>query len=246
MKSYKTNVYGHRGASEYAPENSMEAFKLAYDMGADGIEFDVQLSKDGQIVVIHDETIDRTSNATGYIRDYTLDELRTFDFNNNKENFNNIKIPLLVDVLKEFENKEFLLNIELKNNILPYPTLEEKVLELVEQFEFIDNTIFSSFSHSSMVYLKSLRPDAKIAFLYSNKIVDVTDYLQKFDISIANPSEALCGSKSDIELFHNNNQQVNVWTVNYGSVMRKLFDMGVDGIITNKPDLAVEIKNDVR
>ena len=77
----KTQVWAHRGASAYAPENTLEAFRLAAEMGADGVELDVQLSRDGELVVAHDETIDRVSNGTGYIKDYTLAQLKKLSFN---------------------------------------------------------------------------------------------------------------------------------------------------------------------
>lgn len=268
MNTYKTKIYGHRGASDYAPENSMEAFKLAYEMKACGIEFDVQLTKDNKIVVIHDETIDRTSNGKGNVSDFTLKELRSFDFNcknrkyqksyqnlktnqetNSETNpetkiFENIKIPLLSEVLEQFKNKDFLFNIELKNNIINYENLEEKTLSLIKEFDFLEKTIFSSFSHKSMCKMKEFAPSANIAFLYSTGIMDEISYLDKYNISIANPVSFLCNTKEKIDEFHMANKSVNVWTVNQGSLIREFCDFGIDGIITNRPDLGVEIKND--
>lgn len=258
MDAYKTKIYGHRGASDYAPENSMEAFNLAYEMKACGVEFDVQLTKDNQIVIIHDETIDRTSNGNGNVSDFTLKELRSFDFNcknrkyqksyENSENkiFENIKIPLLSEVLEQFKNKDFLFNIELKNNIINYENLEEKTLSLIKEFGFLEKTIFSSFSHKSMCKMKKLSPSANIAFLYSTGIMDEVCYLDKYNISIANPVHFLCNTYEKVDEFHKGNKSVNVWTVNQGSLIRLFCDFGVDGIITNRPDLAVEIKNDVK
>lgn len=95
---YKTRIWAHRGASGYAPENTLEAFKLAIDEKADGIELDVQLTKDKELVVIHDEKIDRTSNGKGYVKDYTLEELKKFNFNYGNEKYEEVKIPTLKEV----------------------------------------------------------------------------------------------------------------------------------------------------
>ena len=93
-----TKVWAHRGASAYAPENTLEAFKLAVDIGSDGIELDVQLSKDGELVVIHDEEIDRTSNGKGFVKDYTLKELKKFNFNHSNSKYHKVNIPTLKEV----------------------------------------------------------------------------------------------------------------------------------------------------
>lgn len=244
MGSYNTIIYAHRGASEYSPENSMESFRQGYDMGADGIEFDVQLTKDGKIVVTHDERIDRVSNGTGFVKDYTLEELRKFDFNNNMQGFSNVKIPTLEEVFEEFQNKDFVFNMELKNSIINYENLEEKVVQMSKKFRIMDRIIFSSFSHKSMIKLRNIEETAKIALLYSWEILDEVEYLAKYNIMYTHPSHKLCSTKEDIEMYHRANQKVNLWTINKGSDMRRLFDFGVDAICTNRPDLAVEIKND--
>lgn len=103
---YQTKIYGHRGASEYVPENSMEAFQLAYEMGADGIEFDVQMTKDEQLVVVHDEEISRVSNGNGFVKDFLLEEIRALDFNRTHPEFKEIRIPLLEEVLEQFKYKK--------------------------------------------------------------------------------------------------------------------------------------------
>ena len=96
----KVKIFAHRGASAYAPENTLEAFRLAMEQGADGIELDVQLTKDGELVVIHDETIDRVSNGKGAVRDYTLEELKSFSVSNHFEQYPDVKIPTLREVLE--------------------------------------------------------------------------------------------------------------------------------------------------
>ena len=105
-----TKIFAHRGASAYAPENTMEAFALAVKQGADGIELDVQMTKDGEVVVIHDETIDRVSDKKGAVRDYTLEELRKFSFSNHMEKYKDAAIPTLKEVLEFLDRKSTRLN----------------------------------------------------------------------------------------------------------------------------------------
>ncbi|MDE6182363.1 MAG: glycerophosphodiester phosphodiesterase, partial [Eubacteriales bacterium] len=144
-----TKIFAHRGASAYAPENTMEAFKLAIKQNADGIEIDVHLTKDNHVVVIHDETIDRVSNGKGFVRDYTLEELRQFSYNYNFNQYENVKIPTLEDVLELIKPTNLILNIELKTNFLWYENIEEIVLSIVDKFEMQDRIIYSSFNHYS-------------------------------------------------------------------------------------------------
>ncbi|WP_313070465.1 glycerophosphodiester phosphodiesterase [Lacrimispora sp.] len=249
---YQTKIYGHRGASHYAPENSMEAFQLAYDMGADGIEFDVQMTKDGYLVVTHDEEISRVSNGSGYVKDFLLEEIIQFQFNRTHPEFGWVRIPLLEEVLERFAqaevrtNKEFRFNIELKNNIFSYAGMEEKILKVVKERNLLERTLFSSFSHASMVKLSRLEPEAKVAFLYADGIMDIADYVQRYKVNTVHPAWYRLGNKDIFEILHERGIEVNIWTVDSGKDIRRFCDMGVDGIITNKPDLGSEIRDDYK
>ena len=121
----------HRGYSYLYPENTMLAFQKAIERGFDGIETDVHLTKDGYLVLCHDETIDRTSNGKGYIKDLTLDELKQYSFSCHSQY--NEKIPLLKDLLLLIKDKDILLNIELKTDVIHYQGIEKKVYDLVDQ-----------------------------------------------------------------------------------------------------------------
>ncbi len=247
---YQTKIFGHRGASQYAPENSMEAFQLAYDMGADGIEFDVQMTRDGYLVVIHDEEISRVSSGRGYVKDYTLEELRSFQFNRTHPEYEEVKIPLLEEVLDQFvekrtnDDKEFLFNLELKNNIFPYEGMEEKVMKLVKEKEALGRTLFSSFSHASMLKLRELERSAKVAFLYCDGIMDIGDYAEKYKINTVHPAWYLLNRKGTFEVLRERGIEINIWTVNSGKEIRRFCEMGVNGIMTNKPNLGCEIRDD--
>ena len=160
-----TKVWAHRGASAYAPENTLEAFKLAVDMGADGIELDVQLSKDGELVVIHDEEIDRTSNGKGFVKDYTLKELKKFNFNNSNSKYHKVNIPTLKEVFELLKSTEMDINVELKTGVFFYEGIEEKVLSLAKEMKMEERIIYSSFNHYSVMKVKELDENAKIGLL---------------------------------------------------------------------------------
>lgn len=246
---YQTKIYGHRGASEYAPENSMEAFQMAYDMGADGIEFDVQMTRDGCIVVAHDEEISRVSDGKGFIKDYTLEELRTFTFNKTHPEYAYVKIPLLEEVLEQFgqkndRDKEFLFNIELKNSIFAYEGIEEKVLKMVKENNVLERTLFSSFFHASMLKLRKIEPQAKVAFLYCDGFMDMAGYAQKYKVSMVHPAWYLLDREDTFQALREKEIGINTWTINSGKEIRRFCNMGVDGIITNRPDLGCEIRDD--
>lgn len=243
---YQTKIYGHRGASEYAPENTIPAFQLAYDMGADGIEFDVQMSRDGHLVITHDEEISRVSDGKGFVKDFTLEELRQFNFNKLHPEYGEVKIPVLEEVLNLFKDKDFLLNIELKNGIIPYDGLEEEVLRLVVEYGCMENIIFSSFYHESMRKLRNTQPNAKVAFLYCDGILEIPEYMERYGVDIVHPAWYHLNRGDLLDRLHNKGIQVNTWTVNSGKDIRSLCDMGVDGIITNRPDLGSEIRDDKR
>ena len=145
----KTKVWAHRGASAYAPENTLEAFLLAAEQGADGVELDVQLTKDGEMVVVHDEEIDRVSDGSGFVKDYTLAELKILNFNKTHPEYQDVKIPTLREVYEALKPTGVTINVELKTGIFWYKDLEKKVLELTKEMEMEDRVIYSSFNHAA-------------------------------------------------------------------------------------------------
>lgn len=150
-------VIAHRGASAYAPENTMTAFEKAIELGAQGLELDVQLSSDGKLVVIHDEKLDRTSNAKGWVKDKTLDELKSLDFGSwFSKAFAGEKIPLLDEVMELISAWDGILNIEIKSGVVIYPDIEQKVAAAISKFNMHDRIIVSSFNHYSLVNLRKI------------------------------------------------------------------------------------------
>ncbi len=254
--SRKVKVLGHRGASGYAPENTIPAFRKAIEMGADGVELDIQLTKDGEIVVIHDETIDRTSNGSGNVRDYTLEELRQFDYNyqnviNPKTKkkiqgekmypeYDKIDIPTMREVFELFKPTDKIINIELKTGVFFYD-IEEKILALAKETDMEDRVIYSSFNHYSVKKIKALKPDAVCGFLYADGPVEMPEYAKKHGAEALHPAfynlqyPGFCDECKRLGI------DINVWTVNSEEQIRFCIKAGVTSIIGNYPDLAIKI-----
>ena len=241
----KVKVWAHRGASGYAPENTLEAFKLAADMGADGVELDVQLTKDGELVVVHDEYIDRVSDGHGRVVDYTLEELRQFNFNKmHPEYMPSCKIPTLREVLELLNNTRMTVNIELKTGVIFYPGIEKKVVELVHCMGWQDRILYSSFNHCSVMKVREYDSEARIAFLYAEQLSQVADYAVMNGVYSLNPSVLCTTLEDEMRRCREKNIQINVWTVNDEENMRRLNRMGVNSLITNYPDIAKKIVNE--
>ena len=237
----KPLVWAHRGASAYAPENTLEAFQMAIDMGADGIELDVQLTKDGEMVVIHDEWIDRTCEGTGWVKDYTLEELRRFNFNKTCPKYEHADIPTLRQVYELVKPTSLTINVELKTGIVFYPDLEKRVLELTKEFGMEDRVLYSSFNHRSCVKLHELEPEAYVGFLCMDGPIDMAAYVSKFGGNAIHPALYNLQYPDYMKDAIAYGLDVNSWTINEPEHMMMACKLGINAIITNHPDRAKEI-----
>lgn len=238
----KTKIIGHRGGAAGFPENTLAAFKKAVELGADGVEFDVQLSKDGEVVVIHDELIDRTMTGSGLVKEHTLKELRQMSAGEFfSPDFKSEKIPTLAEVLEVVQDLE-VINIELKN-YLPYPKLEEKVLKLVDQFEIREKVIISSFNHYSLQKIKKLQPEIRTGALLMAKIINPADYAFKRAFNALH-LHFLTADQEIIDKSHFMGMQVNVYTVNFPDSVVELLEKGVDMIMTDDLKMAIELRDE--
>jgi glycerophosphoryl diester phosphodiesterase len=225
----------HRGASGYAPENTMVAFRRAEQLGADGFELDVLLTRDGVPVVIHDETLDRTTDGKGWVHQHTYAELLHLDAGSwFAPAFAGEKIPTLEQVIAEFGKRMFL-NIELKNSYIPMPQLEAKVIELIRRYGVEKNCLVSSFDHHSVADFHELAPEIPIGLLYDCILVHAHEYAKRVGAMALHPYFR-CTTKKLVDAAHAEGLQVNVWTVNETSDMHWMLAIGVDAIITNYPD----------
>jgi glycerophosphoryl diester phosphodiesterase len=245
MMLMKPVIIAHRGASKKAPENTMPAFKKAVELGAGGIELDVQLSSDGHLVVIHDEKVDRTSNGKGLVRDKTLAELRSLDFGGwFSEEFEGTGIPLLEEVFELYSGWDGMLNIEIKNGPVFYPGIEKAVADAMRNAGMTGRTIVSSFNHYSLVEIRSLDSGIRTAPLYMEGLYEPWVYARHIGAEAIHP------------LFYNivpevmkgciaNGIAVNPFTVDEPGYIKMIAAAGVSGIITNVPDTALKIINEI-
>jgi len=236
-------IWGHRGASGYAPENTLEAFSLAVEMGADGVELDVQLTKDEEIVVIHDETIDRVSNGKGWVKDYTLKELKTFNYNKTHPEYEFVTIPTLKEVYTLLKDTELCINVEVKAGVICYKGIEEKILKLSDQMGMQDRVLYSSFNHYSIRRIQVLNTNAQIGLLYTQGLTNVVEYGIKMGVNAIHPSMDSLKCPGLINLCKQNSLQTHVWNVRDEDISY-CCEMGVDAIITNYPDRTARIINE--
>lgn len=237
----KTKVWAHRGASAYAPENTLVAFELAIKQGADGIELDVQLTRDNELVVIHDERIDRVCNYTGYVKDYTLKELKNFNFNKKFPQYKKVTIPTLEEVYELIKPTGLTINVELKNSIIQYEGIEEKLIKLENMMEIQDRIIYSSFNHYSLMKLKKINNNADVGILFSDEFIDIPAYAVKIGVNALHPALYILQIPNFIKDCKEKNLPLHVWTVNEEEHMKMMVDNKIEAIITDKPDLARKI-----
>jgi glycerophosphoryl diester phosphodiesterase len=240
----KTMIQAHRGASVFHSENTLEAFSLAIEQGADGIELDVHLSKDGEIVVAHDARLERVSNGKGFINDHTLEELKSLNFNNSYFSGQTYRIPLLSEVFSLLKPSNLTVNIELKTTERLYPDLPEKLLALAGEYAMNERIIYSSFNHYSLKQIKTLNSGAKIGLLYELGMVDPWVYAKYLGADAIHPHYYVIAALPEtVERCHEHGVMVNVWTVDDSQAIKLMLKYGVDGIITNRPDIAAACRN---
>ena len=219
--------YAHRGASEYTPENTLLAFYTGMYMGANGIETDVQMTKDGVLVLFHDNTILRLTGAEGSIQDYTLQQLRQFTFENNGQVD---KIVVFEDFLQQFGWRDITFAIEIKQ-----AGIESRVVDMIRQYGIESKTVVTSFMLDSVRAAKKYAPEQKVGFL-TRAIDDAL--LEELK---AMGAEQLCPEAPDVTAetvarWHADGFEVRAWGVKDEVLMRQVYDAGADGMTVNFPD----------
>ena len=236
-----TAIWAHRGASAYAPENTIPALKLALEQGADGVEFDVQRTADGELVVIHDEAINRTSNGIGRVVDLTLEQLRRCNFSNGFVGYRNVQIPTVREALELLAPTGVAINIELKNTIEPYPGIEFDAWRLVEEFGVQDRVVISSFNHFGLANLRESVEPRNLGLLYAEGLFDPWEYALWFGAGALHPHRLVLRQPHFMWLCHEAGIRAHVWTVDEPGEIKHLASLGVDAVITNFPDRAKEV-----
>ena len=232
----------HRGFSGKYPENTLLAFRKAIEAGADGAELDVHLTKDNELVVIHDERIDRTTDGEGFVADYTYGELSRFDASATfKDVYGFNKIPTLREYFELVKPVDgFITNIELKTGFNEYPGIEQAVYDLIREFGLEDRTIISSFNHYSVMRFKALAPQIKCGYLVADWIYNFGEYASSRNVECVHPHFVSLNEGSVAEI-KSHCVQINTWTVNTPEEVERLYNLGVDAVITNYPDMAKSV-----
>ena len=238
MHKYKNFInYAHRGASEYAPENTFLSFYLGLYMGANGIETDVQLTKDGVLVLFHDQTLERVTGEKGNLSDYTLSQLKTFSV---KKNGLADKIITFEDFLIHFAHKDLTFAIELKGDKTAIPTAD-----LLRKYDMVSKTIVTSFKFKELVDFGNYAPEFRTGYLA----------LEEIDNTLLNKMKAhgiqeLCPNaevitKEKVDNWKSMGFEVRAWGVSTPEIMKNVFHTGINGMTVNFPDLLTEYYKEI-
>ena len=233
-------IFAHRGDFAHAPENTLPSFEQALQKGADGVELDVKLTSDGQLIVIHDSAVDRTTNGKGRVASLPLEDIRKLDAGNwFNEKFAGTKVPLLEEVF-EVVSKDKLINIELTNYSSPRDGLAIKVCALIKRHNNHRQIIFSSFFSSNLKIAAQTLPEIPRGLLAMPGLVGL--WARSFGFMFGN-YQALHPhisntSKQQMQRAHRVKRRIHVWTVNSPEEINQLKEWGADGIITDDPQMA--------
>jgi glycerophosphoryl diester phosphodiesterase len=229
------DVIAHRGNSGAAPENTLAAFRQVAETGAQGAEFDVQLSRDGVPVVIHDEKLERTSTGTGWVGEHTAAELHALDAGRwFGPAFAGERIPTLEEVLNVFLGTPLRLIIELKTNRIPYPGLAALTVALVRRLGMTGQTVVSSFNHATLLEARAAAPEMEYAALVSDRLIEPWVYARRHGFAALHPRASAVDAEV-VERCHQAGLKVRVWTVDDPVECARLERLGVDAVITNHP-----------
>lgn len=238
LRGQRTLVFAHRGGAKLAPENTIEAFDRGLAAGADGLEFDVRLSRDGEVVVIHDPTINRTTPGTGAVSDLTADELSRW------------RVPRLREVLERYRDHALIIELKESNGLLA-----RKVVDLVREHDATDRVALGSFHATPMRIARELepriptgaaKPEIRLA-LYASYIGIAPVWASYQSLQVPERSRGRrVVSRRFIRAAHRAGLAVHVWTVDEERDMRRLIGWGVDAIISDRPDVAIRIVHETR
>lgn len=236
-------IFGHRGASISAPENTLSAFELALQQGASAVELDVMLSKDEQVMVIHDPSVDRTTNGNGRVSEMDCAQLKQLDAGTHFPKYKGERIPTLDEVF-DLTQRKFLVNIELKNLHSVKDRLVEKVVDLVVKRKMEETIIFSSYLPANIKKVRKMLPHVPAALLVYDGLIgwlELTDFFRWLSPTYIHPNLSQVDEQF-VRREHQHKRRVNVWVVDDRSDIKRMIEYQVDGIITNNPLLAVSIK----
>ncbi|SDB91837.1 glycerophosphoryl diester phosphodiesterase [Pelagirhabdus alkalitolerans] len=239
----QTSVIAHRGASADRPENTLTAFELAYSYGAHGIETDVHLTKDRIPVLIHDPTVDRVTQSTGYIKDFTYNELKTLDIGSWYDpEYTDQRLLTLDQFLSWIHDKPLTIHLELKTAKFNYPEIEKIVIEKLKSFNLENRTTISSFNAHSLVTVKQLNPFIKTALLTNHYSQSVHKRVKEYKVDgVHLKFRALTPSVvKTIQKEH----YIGVFTVNDSKKINQCYKLNCDIIMTDNVPLALQLREE--
>lgn len=228
-------VYAHRGLSGLYPENTMIAFRRAAEAKFDAIELDVQLSRDGQVVVIHDETIDRTTDGSGLVMSYSVADLRRFDASRVRPGLDcDARIPTFEEYCEwASSDPSVRTNIEIKSSVIYYPGLEEKTFAIIQKYHLEDRVFFSSFNHLSLILMQQMAPGIPLGLLVLPQgLVNAGSLCRRFGFDYFHPALSSVTAESVAEC-HDHGVGVQVWTVDAQADFERMAAAKVDAVFSN-------------
>ncbi|MDG5787823.1 glycerophosphodiester phosphodiesterase [Evansella sp. AB-P1] len=253
-------VIAHQGGEHLAPSNTLIAFEQARNMGVDAIEFDVHMTKDGHLVAIHDNTVDRTTNGEGRVNDLTLEEIKMLDAADYFQDLNGeyryrgqgITIPTVEEIFEEFSDMKMVIEAKKTNDPELYMPMTERLWELIQQYDLEDQILIASFDQQIIEKFTEIT-NGRIAvsggrdeitrFVVFHKLFLNSLYRPKVD-AVQIPTEEGNFNLQDWKLIQGADRrgmEVHYWTINDRETMEELIDLGADGIITDRPDILLEI-----
>lgn len=239
----KTKIFAHRGVRKHFPENTMPAFRAADAMGLDGIELDVQRTADGVLVICHDEHLTRLAGEDLWLKNLTWDELSRINIAWYRQDESFETIPSLDMFLSWFKSTNLIVNIELKNTVVPYEGMEEQVLRLIDHYDVRERVIISSFKRESVIHMKEIAPDLDVGFLYQRFLPCADRFVKQHGLDAIHPlfaNQLWChlmwsARRKDLK--------VRVWTVNHPLFIKNALWRKVDTIMTDEPELVLALRN---
>ena len=234
----------HRGFSSRYPENTMLAFSRALALGADGAEFDVQLTKDDIPVVFHDESLTRITGDSRLIKDLTLQELQTFDLSYRfKGQCPAQRIPTLEEYFALVQNHDFWSILEFKTAIFEYDGIERKVIDMIQRYGLRERIVLSSFNHYTLVRCKQIAPELPCGILYECRIAEPQDYCKRLGMQYLHPDYRFLDD-AELTKYEAAGVKTSPWTVDGDDEIRYLLSQpNIFAIMSNKPDRLLELRD---
>ncbi len=229
-------IFAHRGYSGKYPENTMTAFQKASETAVDGIELDIQMTKDGELVIIHDEKVDRTTNGKGFVCDFTFEELEKLNANKiHSDTAEKEHIPSFEEYCEWVASLNCVTNVEFKTGVIYYPGIEEKALNIITKYGIKDRIFFSSRNPISITLIKKMDKSLKCGLLVEEPIINAGALCKTAGFEFYHPGLHFVTAK-DIQECHKYGIKVNIWTTKNKADMTKVSKLNADGAFSNFPE----------